>query len=226
MPMSSPQMTRMFGLSPSLTARTSARTRTRRPSAAGKYSDPHGGPASPRPGDLAGDRRPLPAGVQLLGRGGAQGEAPNPPTTRNRPTAVRRRWRSHATGGAPHSPLSVERDDDLAVGAALLDVGQRLEGLVKWERFVDDRAEVAGVVERGQFAQLGAVGLHEQERVAHTELPGLLVDLAAQQPHRHTHELRRPELLGEPAVRRASHADRLSTRLEDCKGLLEVFAAE
>jgi hypothetical protein len=64
--------------------------------------------------------------------------------------------------------LSVECDDDLAVGAALLGVCQRLEGLVKWEGLVDDRAEVAGVVEGGQLAQLGAVGLHEQERVAHT----------------------------------------------------------
>src|SRR5512133_1899215 len=80
------------------------------------------------------------------------------------------------------SRLSVECDDDLAVGAALLDVGQRLEGLVKWERLVDDRVQVAGVVEGGQLAQLGAVGLHEQERVAHSELPGLLVELSAQQP--------------------------------------------
>ena len=72
------------------------------------------------------------------------------------------------TGGGRRSRLSVECDDDLAVGAALLDVGQRLKGLVKWERLVDDRAEVAGVLEGGQLAQLGAVGLHEQERVAHT----------------------------------------------------------
>ena len=66
-------------------------------------------------------------------------------------------WRSQL------SQLSVERDDDLAGGAALLGVGQRLGGLVKWERLVDDWAEVAGVVEGGQLAQLGAVGLHEQE---------------------------------------------------------------
>jgi hypothetical protein len=45
---------------------------------------------------------------------------------------------------------------------AVLDVGQRLEGLVERERLVDDRAEVAGVVVDGQLAQLGAVGLHEQ----------------------------------------------------------------
>jgi hypothetical protein len=64
--------------------------------------------------------------------------------------------------------VSVERDDDLAVGAALLDVRQRLESLVEGERLVDDRAEVAGVIEGGQLAQLGTVGLHEQERVAHT----------------------------------------------------------
>jgi hypothetical protein len=66
-------------------------------------------------------------------------------------------------GGGRRSLLSVECDDDLAVGAALLDVGQRVEGLVKWEGLVDDRAEVAGVVEGGQLAQLGTVGLHEQE---------------------------------------------------------------
>ena len=63
--------------------------------------------------------------------------------------------------------LSVERDDDLAVGVAVLDVRQRLDGLVERERLVDERAEVAGVVEGGQLAQLRAVGLHEQERVAH-----------------------------------------------------------
>src|SRR5829696_8034515 len=60
MPMSSPQMTRMFGLSPSLTAAAPpARTRILRPSAAGKYSGPDGEPASPRPGDLAGDQRSI-----------------------------------------------------------------------------------------------------------------------------------------------------------------------
>jgi hypothetical protein len=65
------------------------------------------------------------------------------------------------TGVRRCSQLSVERDDDFAVGAALLGVCQRLEGLVEWECLVDDRAEVAGVVEGGEFAQLGAVGLHE-----------------------------------------------------------------
>src|SRR5215203_4567362 len=124
------------------------------------------------------------------------------------------------------SRLSVEGDDNLAVGAALLDVGQRLEGLVKWKRLVDDWAELAGVVEGGQLAKLGAVGLHEQERVAHSELPGLLVDLSAQQPHHDAHELRRRELFRETGVRRAGDADRLSAGLEDCEGLLEVLAAE
>ena len=72
-------------------------------------------------------------------------------------TAVCDYCRSHpssdpfqAFGGRRRS--SVERDDDLAVGAALLDVGQRFGGLVERERLVDDRAEVAGVVEGGQFA--------------------------------------------------------------------------
>src|ERR687898_2413453 len=80
----------------------------------------------------------------------------DPPWNRPRPIA-----------GVGRAALSVERDDDLAVGAALLDVRQRLEGLVERERLVDERAEVAGVVEGGQLAQLGTVGLHEQERVAH-----------------------------------------------------------
>src|SRR5215211_6895469 len=132
--------------------------------------------------------------------------------------------RSPRSSNGPSAALSVERDDDLAVGAALLDVRQRLEGLVERERLVDDRAEVAGVVEGGQLAQLGAVGLHEQERVAHAQLPRLLADLAAQQPHHDAHELRRPELPREPGVRRAGDADRLSARLDDGEGLLEVLA--
>jgi hypothetical protein len=53
--------------------------------------------------------------------------------------------------------------------------------------FVDERAEVAGVVEGGQLAQLPAVGLHEQKRLAHAELPRLLADLSAQQPHHDAH---------------------------------------
>src|SRR5438552_13973010 len=69
-------------------------------------------------------------------------------------------------GVGRQAALSVERDDDLAVGATLLDVRQRLEGLVERERLVDERAEVAGVVEGAQLAQLPAVGLHEQKRVA------------------------------------------------------------
>src|SRR5829696_1071716 len=225
MPMSSPQMTRMFGLSPSLTAapplaREHADHRLRvsiqTPMVGQHHPDRVIWPA------IDGRCRGGAAGARsgwCPGRGGQPAYDTKPPDRSSSALEVtcdRRR----------RSPLSVEGDDDLAVGAALLDVGQRLEGLVKWERLVDDRAEVAGVVERGQFAQLSAVCLHEQERVAHTELPGLLVNLAAQQPHHDAHELRPPELLGEPGVRRASHADRLSTRLEDRKGLLEVFAAE
>src|SRR5215207_4745933 len=142
---------------------------------------------------------------------------------------TRRRYRDDAPlvpvlpPAAPQR-LSVERDDDLAVGAALLDVRQRLEGVVERERLVDERAEVAGVVEGGQLAQLRAVGLHEQKRVAHAELPGLLADLAAQQPHHDAHRPRGAELFREPGVRRAGHADRLSARPEDGEGPLEVLA--
>src|SRR5205814_1446026 len=101
------------------------------------------------------------------------------------PTRFRYRTRS---GARPPASLSVERDDDLAGGAALLGVCQRLEGLVERERVVNERAEVAGVVEGGQLAQLGAVGLHEQERVTHASLAGLRVDLAAQHAHYDAHE--------------------------------------
>ena len=138
---------------------------------------------------------------------------------------IRFRYRTHC-GVGRQAALSVERDDDLAVRAALLDVRQRREGLVERERLVDDRAEVAGIVEGGQLAQLGAVGAHEQERVAHAELAGLFADLSAQQRHQDADELRRPELLREPGVRRAGHADYLSARLEDGERLLEVLASE
>jgi hypothetical protein len=59
---------------------------------------------------------------------------------------IRFRFRAIA-GVGQQAALSVERDDDLAVGAALVDVRQRLEGLVERERRVDERAEVARVVE-------------------------------------------------------------------------------
>src|SRR6185503_19079597 len=104
-------------------------------------------------------------------------------------------------GVGRQAALSVERDDDLAVGAALFDVRQRLEGLVERERLVDERAEAAGVVEGGQLTQLSAVGLHEQKRAADAQLARLLADLVAQQPHHRADELRRPELLREPGVR-------------------------
>src|SRR5205085_2400155 len=58
------------------------------------------------------------------------------------------------------------RDHDLAgLGTALLDVRHRLERLVEREGAVDDRAELPAVVEGAEFAQLGAVGLHEEELV-------------------------------------------------------------
>src|SRR3954467_5194161 len=160
---------------------------------------------------------PRPPEVGLLPVGHAAGQTSRPYLSRCYPPCRRPRL----CGGA-----SVERDDDLAGGAALLDVGQRLEGLVEREGPGDDRAEVAGVVEHAQLTQLGSVGLHEQERVAHASLPGLLADLSAQQPHQDADELRRAELVGEPGVRRTSHADRLSAGLEDRQRLLEVLATE
>jgi hypothetical protein len=117
---------------------------------------------------LAGERRQRASRPRRICRAGLCRRS----ASRLRPRLVGGAARSSATfdvtGGGRRSRLSVECDDDLAVAAALLNVGQRLEGLVKWECRVDDWAEVAGVVKGGQLAQLGAVGLHEQERVAHT----------------------------------------------------------
>jgi hypothetical protein len=110
---------------------------------------------------------------------GAEGSSPLP-SSRSSGLDLRYRWSSMTgvcdcrlfafaigpvAGVGRRVALSVERDDDLAVGAALLDVGERLEGLVERECLVDERAEVAGVIQGGQLAQLPAVGPHEQKRV-------------------------------------------------------------
>jgi hypothetical protein len=59
----------------------------------------------------------------------------------------------------------VQRDDDLALGAPLVDVRDRLERCVEREDPVHDRAEVCVVDERGELSQLRPAGPHEQKRV-------------------------------------------------------------
>src|SRR5690349_14995504 len=69
-------------------------------------------------------------------------------------------------------------DNDLArLRAPLLDVGHRLECFGERERPVDDRAQLPLVVEGTEVAQLGAVGLHEEELVPHAQGLGLLAHL-------------------------------------------------
>ena len=55
-----------------------------------------------------------------------------------------------AAGVGRQAALSVERDDDLALGLALFDVRDRVEGLVEAEGAVDDRAQRAVVVQGGE----------------------------------------------------------------------------
>src|SRR4051812_44327442 len=63
-------------------------------------------------------------------------------------------------------------DDDLAVRLALLHVGDGLEGLVKAEGAVENRAKVSGVVEAGPRRQLGALGRPEEGRGAPAQPAG------------------------------------------------------
>src|SRR6184192_1295203 len=62
------------------------------------------------------------------------------------------------------------RDDDLALDPPGVDVVQRRRGVGEVEDPVDDRADHAGVDQRGDLAQLLAAGAHEQERVPHPVL--------------------------------------------------------
>src|SRR4051812_15385343 len=64
------------------------------------------------------------------------------------------------------------RDDDLArLRPSLLDMGDRLERPVEREGPVDDRAQFPLVVQGAELTQLGTVGLHEEELVAHASGP-------------------------------------------------------
>ena len=57
-------------------------------------------------------------------------------------------------------------DDDLAPRAAGLDRGEGVAGGCERERLVDHRADRAGVDQRGELGELGAVGADVQEPVA------------------------------------------------------------
>ena len=70
-----------------------------------------------------------------------------------------------------------------------------------------------------------SVGLHEEERIAHAELPRLLAHLTTQCRH-HRAQHRLAELTGEGGVRRPDHADRETAGLEDGQRLLQVGAAQ
>ena len=91
---------------------------------------------------------------------------------------------------------------------------------------IDDRTQCTRVVERGELAQLGATGVHEEELVAHAEFLGRFADLATEERQ---HELERfgcAELFGESGVGWTGDADRQTSGLEHGKRLEQVLPAE
>src|ERR1700722_1251191 len=85
---------------------------------------------------------------------------------------------------------------------------------------------MARVVESGELAELRTTGPHEEERVAHTELPGGRADLAAQKRQYELEGLGGAELFGESGVGWAGNADRQASGLEHGERFHEVLAAE
>jgi hypothetical protein len=68
--------------------------------------------------------------------------------------------------GAQGRAGSKHRQDDLAFGAAGLQVGDRRLGLAEREDAVDDDFKLLGLDERGQIGQVGAARVHEQIAIA------------------------------------------------------------
>src|ERR1700756_797356 len=74
-------------------------------------------------------------------------------------------------------------DDDLALGAAGLDIGHRLVGLVEREDAIDHGAYRAFLQQARDLAELAAVGMHEEERVVDSAALGPATDSGTQQAH-------------------------------------------
>src|SRR5215208_8140928 len=122
---------------------------------------------------------------------------------------------------------SVERDDDLpCLDLAALDECERLEGLVERECCVEDRAQMARVVEGGELAELGTIGPHEEERVTHTELLRGPADLAAQERQHELERLWRVQLFCESGIGWAGDPDCQAAGFEDGERFHQVLAAE
>lgn len=95
-----------------------------------------------------------------------------------------------------------------------LDVGQRVGRLVKREGEVDHGAQRPGFDQRRDLSELGAVGAHEQERVADAEALGGPSGPEAEQRHDGQQRDALAQLGGEGRVRWSGDADRKSTGFE------------
>ena len=71
--------------------------------------------------------------------------------------------RGIATQAASLRDLLFHCNDDLALCAPGLDVGQRISGLLKREDLIHDRTDHAGFDQGRDFAQLLSLRTHEQE---------------------------------------------------------------
>lgn len=96
-----------------------------------------------------------------------------------------------------HTAWSFHRHHHLALGAALLDVLQRLSCRFEGEGAVNHRFDDAGLNERGDVLQLRAIGPHEDECVADVPLARLAPDTETQQAHDLLQRPGRPLLPGE-----------------------------
>jgi len=67
---------------------------------------------------------------------------------------------------------SLDLDHDLALGAAGLDIGQRLVGGLEREDLVDDGPDRALFDQAGDLLQLGTARLHEEEGIAQAQRAG------------------------------------------------------
>src|SRR2546429_1420084 len=134
------------------------------------------------------------------------------------------------------SPISVAKmpskrrlthlDDDLAFCAPRLEVSPSLFGGFEREDPIDDRPDDARFNERCDLAQLLAVRSHENKRIAHAVVPGLLPDAEAQKAHALLQEPVRPVLLSERCIGRTGDGNEPSTGLQHLEGLFERVLAQ
>src|SRR6267142_487820 len=117
-------------------------------------------------------------------------------------------------------------DDDLAFCTPRFEVSPSLFDGFEREDPIDDRPDDARFNEGRDLAQLLAVRSHENKRVAHAVVLGLLTDAEAQQAHDLLQEPVRPVLPSERYIRRTGDGNELSTGLQHLEGLFERVLAQ